>query len=281
MNTSNSLHSSEDDCKLYIFENNEDVIKTIVKGRSPFMRYVARTQRITLDWFFDRSNFDPKIQIRYVDTKNHLADIPTKGSFSENEWINLLRLKNIMTVRTFPRSHFSHFVSDFSENSKIFAEESAVTKPKSMSSIPAKIRPIILVSEASTVQGVGVQEVTPIWSWANLKVLGGQWECRRVLPRVSDKGQRLNWTRLTMKDTPKWKYRKIFRALKLGNEIELVISSNGSFRQRTAKSVSATDVKTEFLNMEITHHQLCLERTRIIYYRGLQDQDPYLLRWRQ
>ena len=32
-----------------------------------------------------------------------------------------------------------------------------------------------------------------------------------------------------------------------------VISSNGSFRQRTAKSMSTTDVKTEFLNMEITH----------------------------
>ena len=60
-----------------------------------------------------------------------------------------------------------------------------------------------------------------------------------------------------------------------------VIFSNGSFRQRTAKSVSATAVKTEFLNLEITHHQLCLERTRIICYRGLQDQDPYLLRWRQ
>ena len=68
-NTSNSLHSSEDDSKLYIFENNEAVVKMMMKGRSPFMRYVARTQRITLDLFFDRINFDPKIQIRYVDTK--------------------------------------------------------------------------------------------------------------------------------------------------------------------------------------------------------------------
>ena len=33
-----------------------------------------------------------------------------------------------------------------------------------------------------------------------------------------------------------------------------VISSNDSFRQRTAKSVSTTDVKTEFLNMEIAHY---------------------------
>ena len=32
-----------------------------------------------------------------------------------------------------------------------------------------------------------------------------------------------------------------------------VISPNDSFWQRTAKSVSAMDVKTEFLNMEIAH----------------------------
>ena len=32
-----------------------------------------------------------------------------------------------------------------------------------------------------------------------------------------------------------------------------VVSPNDSFRQRTAKSMSTTDVKTEFLNMEITH----------------------------
>ena len=70
-------------------------------------------------------------------------------------------------------------------------------------------------------------------------------------------GKRLNWTRLTMSGTPKWKYRKMFRALKLKNEIELFLpttaSSNDSFRQRTAKSVSATDGKTEFLNMEIVY----------------------------
>ena len=80
-----NTHSSEDDSKLYIFENNEAVIKMIMKGRSPLIRHVSRTERITLDLFFDRINFDPKIQIRYVDTKNQLADVLTKGSFSEDE----------------------------------------------------------------------------------------------------------------------------------------------------------------------------------------------------
>ena len=33
------------------------------------MRHVSRTHRVALDWLFDRTNVDPKIQIKYVDTK--------------------------------------------------------------------------------------------------------------------------------------------------------------------------------------------------------------------
>ena len=35
---------------LYIFEDNEAVIKMIIKGRSPTMRHVSRTHRVALDW---------------------------------------------------------------------------------------------------------------------------------------------------------------------------------------------------------------------------------------
>ena len=38
------------------------------------MRHVSRTHRVALDWLFDRINLDPKIQIKYIDTKNQLAD---------------------------------------------------------------------------------------------------------------------------------------------------------------------------------------------------------------
>ena len=82
---SSNTHSSEDGCKLNIFENHEAVIKMIMKGRSPFMRHVSRTQRITLDLIFDRINVGPKIQIRYVDIENQLENILTKGSFSEDQ----------------------------------------------------------------------------------------------------------------------------------------------------------------------------------------------------
>ena len=63
------------------------------------MRHVLRTRRVALDWLFDRINLDRKIQIKYIDTKNQLADILTKGSFTRDEWNHLLTLFNI--------SHFS------------------------------------------------------------------------------------------------------------------------------------------------------------------------------
>ena len=71
---------SRQEALLYVFENNEAVIKMINKGRSPTMRHVSRTHRVALDWLFDEINLDPKIQIKYIDTKNQLTDILTKGN---------------------------------------------------------------------------------------------------------------------------------------------------------------------------------------------------------
>ena len=51
---------------LYVFEENEAVIKMIIKGRRPSMRHVSRTHRVAL----------------YIDTKHQLADILTEGNFT-------------------------------------------------------------------------------------------------------------------------------------------------------------------------------------------------------
>ena len=59
----------------------------------------SRTHRVALDWLFDRINLDPKIQLKYIDTKNQLADILAKGNFTRDEWNHLLTLFHI--------SHFS------------------------------------------------------------------------------------------------------------------------------------------------------------------------------
>ena len=88
--------SSQCKAQSYIFEDNEAVIKMIINGRSPMMRHVSRSHRVALDSFFNRMNLDPKIQIKYVDTKNQLADLTTKGSSARDGWCDLLRLFNIM-----------------------------------------------------------------------------------------------------------------------------------------------------------------------------------------
>ena len=94
------VQSARQEALLYVFEDNEAVIKMIIKGRSPTMRHVSRTHRVALDWLFDRiNNLDSKIQIKYIDTKKQLADMLTKGNFTCDEWNHLLNLFNI--------SHFS------------------------------------------------------------------------------------------------------------------------------------------------------------------------------
>ena len=90
-----NVQSERQEALLYVFEDNEAVIKMIIKGRSPTMIHISRTHRVALDWLFDRINLDSKIQIKYIDTKNQLADILAKGNFTRDEWNHLLRLFNI------------------------------------------------------------------------------------------------------------------------------------------------------------------------------------------
>ena len=87
-----NVQSARQEALLYVFEDNEAEIKMIIKGRSPTMRRVSRTHRVDLDWLFDRIDVDSKIQIKYIDTKNQLADILTKGNFTRDEWNHLLNL---------------------------------------------------------------------------------------------------------------------------------------------------------------------------------------------
>ena len=134
---------------LYVFEDNEAVIKMIIKGRSPTMRHVSRTHRVALDWLFDRINLDPKIQIKYIETKNQLADILTKGSFTRDEWNHLLTLFNI--------SHFSSTTSlaTMAKRAQQNSEKGRVTaKSRPMMNLTART-PSIMSSSASTNPGGG------------------------------------------------------------------------------------------------------------------------------
>ena len=76
-----------------------------------------------MGWIFGRIKLDPKIQITYVDTKNRLADMLTKGHFTRDELNHFLPLLKIMNFSMFSCSHF------FRTESK---EGSAVARPRPM-----------------------------------------------------------------------------------------------------------------------------------------------------
>ena len=142
-----NVQSARQEALLYVFEDNEAVIKMIIKGRSPTMRHVSRTHRVALDWLFDRIKLVPKIQIKYIDTKNQLADMQTKGNFTRDEWNHLLCLFNI--------SHFSS--AECSEvmskrTQKDSGEERVTAKSRPMMNLIARCNeraPDVLLSTAS------------------------------------------------------------------------------------------------------------------------------------
>ena len=56
--TSPQTHTLLKASQLYVYEDNEAVIKIIIRGRSPTMRHVSKTHRVALDWSTDRINLD-------------------------------------------------------------------------------------------------------------------------------------------------------------------------------------------------------------------------------
>ena len=111
------------------------------------MRHVSRTYRVALDWLFYRINSDPKIQIKYIDTKNQLADILTKGNFTRDEWNHLLCLFN---SSHFSSTNCSEVMSERTQ--KDAGEERVTAKPKPMMNLVSQCserNPDVLASTAS------------------------------------------------------------------------------------------------------------------------------------
>ena len=128
------------------------------------MRHVSRTHRVALDWLLDRINLDPKIQIKYIDTKNQLADILTTGNFTRDEWNHLLCLFNI--------SHFSptNCLEVMSKRTQEDAGQERVTaKSKPMMNLVSRCRvrdPTVLASAASESPGkTRYESQIPLSSW--------------------------------------------------------------------------------------------------------------------
>ena len=45
------------------------------------MGHVSRTNRVDIDWLFDRNNVEKALHNKYVNTAQQIADVLTKGSF--------------------------------------------------------------------------------------------------------------------------------------------------------------------------------------------------------
>ena len=115
------------------------------------MRHVSRTHKVAFDWLFNRINLDPKIQIKYIDTKNQIADMLTKGNFTRDEWNHLLCL--------FDTSHFSSAVCSEVMSKRvqqISGEERVTARSKPMTNLVARCSertPAVLSSTASVSTG--------------------------------------------------------------------------------------------------------------------------------
>ena len=142
-----NVQSARQEALLFVFEDNEGVIKMIIKGRSPTMRHVSGTHRVAFDRLFDGINVNPKIQIKYVDTKKQLADIMTKGNFTRDEWNHLLCLFNM--------SHFSLTVCSAAmakRSQQDSGEERVTAKSRPMINLTARM-PSFVSSSASSNPG--------------------------------------------------------------------------------------------------------------------------------
>ena len=109
------------------------------------MRHVSRTHRVAFDWLFDRINLDSKIQIKYIDTENQLADIITKGNLTHDEWNHLLSLFNI--------SHVSSTVCSAAMAKRIqqeSGEERVTAKSRPMMNLTARMPSVVSSSTSSS-----------------------------------------------------------------------------------------------------------------------------------
>ena len=85
----------------FFFEDNEALIKMIIKCRSRTMRHVSRNHRVALDWLFVRIKLEAKKQIKYVCTRNQLADT-TEGTFNRDEWHHFSVRLIFWSMKCFP-----------------------------------------------------------------------------------------------------------------------------------------------------------------------------------
>ena len=127
-----------------IFEDNQAVIKMIFRAKVRQWDTCPEPTELRLIGCLTESMWTQKIQVKHVDTKNHFADMLTKGNFTRDEWNDLLRLFNIMSFSMFSSSHFSPINNPQTMSKRLMQEgnpgeeKRAVAKSKPMRSLVSK-----------------------------------------------------------------------------------------------------------------------------------------------
>ena len=91
-NAPSNIPESSFPARLYNFEDNEAVIRIIIKGRCRTVRHVSRTHRVVLDLLYEQINLESSLSIQHVRITEQMADISTHGAVTTIQWMSLMRL---------------------------------------------------------------------------------------------------------------------------------------------------------------------------------------------
>ena len=112
------------------------------------------------------SIWDPKIQIKYIDTKDQIADILTKGNFTRDEWNHLLCLC-LFNISHFSSTDCSEVMSKRTQEDSGEERVTAMSKPiMNLVSRCSERTPEVLAFTASESPGKTRHESQqPLSSW--------------------------------------------------------------------------------------------------------------------
>ena len=162
-----NTHSSHNESQMYIFEDNEAVIKMIMAGRSPTMRHVSKPTESLLIGFLTESIWNPKPKTNMLTPKNQLADILTKIGLSRGEWNQFLCLFSILRIS---RGSFVANLAFFFDNSDMSKRGQKTTLNEGLPT--AKARPCLVA------RGQRSQEISPRNLFTKFGISGQSCECR-------------------------------------------------------------------------------------------------------
>ena len=215
------------------------------------MRHMSGTHRVAVDWLFDRINLDPKIQIKYIDTKNQLADIPTKGNYTRDEWNHLLCLFNIMSLLMFSCSHFGNFLSEDQVGKQNAMSKRGQEATPNEGSPTAKAKPCLVLreqrSEEISSQSLG-SRVNPEYADERKEVV--QAPRQLVLP---DSNSKVGYSQASRQENVPQATRKLVLEDQNRTESDEIKYSNSKSLRKLAAS------SPELKKMEYTNHH-CMSK---------------------